>query len=224
MQAEVLLLDINVARLREVDRIYQGHMQTVPSNTLRGRARRRRRRPGHRRRARPARKAPTLISDDLVAQMKPGAVLVDIAVDQGGCFESTRPTTHSDPVFKVHETLFYCVANMPGAVPNTSTYALQRDAARTRVSHRGSGLAAETSRSCARPSASTRGGELGLRAGRRGARPATGRWATWSTGSLGLTARRRPGATRRRRRRRPRGRSRPTSTTWPSSAGWRPTA
>ncbi|HVM27609.1 MAG TPA: alanine dehydrogenase [Mycobacteriales bacterium] len=124
MQAEVLLLDINVGRLREVDRIYQGHMQTVASNTY------------EIERAVadadlvigavlvPGAKAPTLISDDLVAQMKPGAVLVDIAVDQGGCFESTRPTTHSDPVFGVHDTLFYCVANMPGAVPNTSTYAL----------------------------------------------------------------------------------------------------
>jgi alanine dehydrogenase len=124
MQAEVLLLDINVGRLREVDRIYQGHMQTVASNTY------------EIERAVsnadlvigavlvPGAKAPTLIRDDLVAQMKPGAVLVDIAVDQGGCFESTRPTTHSDPVFSVHDTLFYCVANMPGAVPNTSTYAL----------------------------------------------------------------------------------------------------
>jgi alanine dehydrogenase len=124
MQAEVLLLDINVGRLREVDRIYQGHMQTVASNTY------------EIERAVsdadlvigavlvPGAKAPTLIPDALVAQMKPGAVLVDIAVDQGGCFESTRPTTHSDPVFSVHDTLFYCVANMPGAVPNTSTYAL----------------------------------------------------------------------------------------------------
>jgi alanine dehydrogenase len=72
----------------------------------------------------PGAKAPTLVSDDLVAAMKPGSVLVDISVDQGGCFESTRPTTHSDPVFEVNGSLFYCVANMPGAVPNTSTYAL----------------------------------------------------------------------------------------------------
>jgi alanine dehydrogenase len=124
MQAEVLLLDINVSRLREVDRIYQGHMQTVASNAYEVE------------RAVidadlvigavlvPGAKAPTLVSDDLVAAMKPGAVLVDIAVDQGGCFESSRPTTHSDPVFSVHDTVFYCVANMPGAVPNTSTYAL----------------------------------------------------------------------------------------------------
>jgi alanine dehydrogenase len=56
--------------------------------------------------------------------MKPGSVLVDIAVDQGGCFEDTKPTTHADPTFEVHNSVFYCVANMPGAVPNTSTYAL----------------------------------------------------------------------------------------------------
>jgi alanine dehydrogenase len=56
--------------------------------------------------------------------MKPGSVLVDIAVDQGGCFEDTRPTTHDDPTYQVHNSTFYCVANMPGAVPNTSTYAL----------------------------------------------------------------------------------------------------
>jgi alanine dehydrogenase len=124
MQAEVLLLDKNVARLREVDRIYQGHMQTVTSNTF------------EIERAVldadlvigavlvPGAKAPTLITDELVARMKPGAVLVDISVDQGGCFESTRPTTHSNPTFEVNGCLFYCVANMPGAVPHTSTYAL----------------------------------------------------------------------------------------------------
>src|SRR3954462_11226469 len=72
----------------------------------------------------PGAKAPKLVSNDLVAQMKPGSVLVDIAVDQGGCFEDTRPTTHADPTYTVHESVFYCVANMPGAVPNTSTYAL----------------------------------------------------------------------------------------------------
>ncbi len=124
MQAEVLLLDRNVARLREVDRIYQGHMQTVCSNTY------------EIERAVvdadlvigavlvPGAKAPILISDDLVGQMKQGSVLVDISVDQGGCFESTRPTTHADPTYEVNGSLFYCVANMPGAVPNTSTYAL----------------------------------------------------------------------------------------------------
>ena len=124
MQAEVLLLDRNVVRLREVDRIYQGHMKTIASNTFE-----------IERAVREAdlvigavlvagAKAPTLVSNDLVRSMKPGSVLVDISVDQGGCFEATRPTTHDDPVFAVHDSLFYCVANMPGAVPHTSTYAL----------------------------------------------------------------------------------------------------
>jgi alanine dehydrogenase len=72
----------------------------------------------------PGAKAPKLVSNELVSQMKPGSVLVDIAVDQGGCFEDTRPTTHADPTFQVHDSIFYCVANMPGAVPHTSTYAL----------------------------------------------------------------------------------------------------
>jgi alanine dehydrogenase len=72
----------------------------------------------------PGAKAPKLVTNELVSQMKPGSVLVDIAVDQGGCFEDTHPTTHADPTFVVHNSIFYCVANMPGAVPNTSTYAL----------------------------------------------------------------------------------------------------
>src|SRR5687767_4968693 len=72
----------------------------------------------------PGAKAPKLVSNDLVKQMKPGSVLVDIAIDQGGCFEDSHPTTHADPTYQVHESIFYCVANMPGAVPNTSTYAL----------------------------------------------------------------------------------------------------
>jgi alanine dehydrogenase len=124
MQSEVLLLDRNVARLREADRIYQGHCQTIISNAY------------EIRRAVldadlvigavlvPGAKAPMLVSNDLVSRMKAGSVLVDIAIDQGGCFEDSRPTTHADPVYKVHDSLFYCVANMPGAVPHTSTYAL----------------------------------------------------------------------------------------------------
>jgi alanine dehydrogenase len=72
----------------------------------------------------PGAAAPKLVSNELVSRMKPGSVLVDIAVDQGGCFEDTRPTTHADPTYQVHNSTFYCVANMPGAVPNTSTYAL----------------------------------------------------------------------------------------------------
>src|SRR6516165_2794836 len=124
MQAEVLLLDKNIARLREADRIYQGHCQTVASNTY------------EIERAVvdadlvigavlvPGAKAPKLVSNALVARMKPGAVLVDISIDQGGCFEGSRPTTHANPTYRVHDALFYCVANMPGAVPHTSTYAL----------------------------------------------------------------------------------------------------
>ena len=72
----------------------------------------------------PGAKAPRLVTNSTVAHMKPGSVLVDIAIDQGGCFEDSRPTTHDEPTFTVHESVFYCVANMPGAVPRTSTYAL----------------------------------------------------------------------------------------------------
>src|SRR5438876_7156666 len=124
MQAEVLLLDKNVTRLRQADAIYQGHLQTVASNAY------------EIERAVldadlvigavlvPGAKAPKLITNDLVKRMKPGSVLVDISIDQGGCFEDARPTTHAEPVYQVHNSLFYCVANMPGAVPHTSTYAL----------------------------------------------------------------------------------------------------
>ena len=72
----------------------------------------------------PGAKAPKLITDEQVSRMKPGAVLVDIAIDQGGCFEDSRPTTHDEPTYRVHDSVFYCVANMPGAVPYTSTFAL----------------------------------------------------------------------------------------------------
>lgn len=72
----------------------------------------------------PGAAAPKLVSNDLVSRMKPGSVLVDIAIDQGGCFEDSHATTHADPTYQVHNSIFYCVANMPGAVPNTSTYAL----------------------------------------------------------------------------------------------------
>jgi alanine dehydrogenase len=72
----------------------------------------------------PGARAPKLVTNDLVAQMKAGSVLVDVAIDQGGCFEDSHPTTHADPTFSVHGSTFYCVANMPGAVPRTSTWAL----------------------------------------------------------------------------------------------------
>ncbi|SDS27460.1 alanine dehydrogenase [Friedmanniella luteola] len=124
MQAEVLLLDRNIDKLRDADKIYQGHLQTVASNAFEVE------------RAVldadlvigavlvPGAKAPTVVTNALVARMKPGSVLVDIAIDQGGCFEDSRPTTHAEPTFRVHDSIFYCVANMPGAVPHTSTYAL----------------------------------------------------------------------------------------------------
>jgi alanine dehydrogenase len=124
MQAEVVVLDTNVNRLREVDFVYRGHLQTVASNAYEiakacrwadlviGAV------------LVPGAKAPKVVSNELVASMRPGSVLVDIAIDQGGCFEDSRPTTHADPTFTVHRSVFYCVANMPGAVPNTSTWAL----------------------------------------------------------------------------------------------------
>ncbi len=124
MQAEVLLVDKNITRLRQADAIYQGHCQTVASNAY------------EIERACidadlvigavlvPGAKAPKLISTELVARMKSGSVLVDISIDQGGTFEDSHPTTHADPTYRVHNSVFYCVANMPGAVPHTSTYAL----------------------------------------------------------------------------------------------------
>ncbi|MER7003596.1 alanine dehydrogenase [Dactylosporangium sp. NPDC000555] len=124
MQSEVLLLDKNISRLRDADAIYQGRLQTVASN-------------GYEIEKAvidadlvigavlvPGARAPKLIGNDLVKRMKPGSVLVDISIDQGGCFEDSRPTTHDEPTYRVHDSIFYCVANMPGAVPHTSTYAL----------------------------------------------------------------------------------------------------
>lgn len=124
MGAHVQILDRNISRLKELSEIFQGNVETIYSTTheiekvvldadlvigavlVRGD------------------KAPKLISNTLVSKMKPGSVLVDIAIDQGGCFEDSRPTTHAEPTFSVHNSLFYCVANMPGAVPRTATLAL----------------------------------------------------------------------------------------------------
>jgi alanine dehydrogenase len=72
----------------------------------------------------PGAKAPVIVSEEMVASMRPGSVIVDIAIDQGGCVATSRVTTHSDPTYVVHDVVHYCVGNMPGAVPNTSTYAL----------------------------------------------------------------------------------------------------
>lgn len=124
LQSDVVLLDTDVVRLRQVDALYQGRIRTITSNAYQiehtvldadlviGAV------------LIPGAKAPTLISNELVSRMKGGSVLVDVSVDQGGCFEDSRPTTHTHPTFQVHNSILYCVANMPGAVPHTSTYAL----------------------------------------------------------------------------------------------------
>ncbi len=124
MRADVTVLDLSIERLREIDALYDGTVTTVVSSPfvierelldadlVIGAV------------LVPGAKAPTLVPNSLVARMKPGSVLVDIAIDQGGCFEDSRATTHADPTYQVHQSVFYCVANMPGAVPNTSTHAL----------------------------------------------------------------------------------------------------
>ncbi|HEY9265597.1 MAG TPA: alanine dehydrogenase [Mycobacterium sp.] len=124
MGAHVTVFDVSIHKLREVDAEFGGRIETRYSSTLDledavksadlviGAV------------LVPGARAPKLVSNSTVAHMKSGAVLVDIAIDQGGCFEDSRPTTHDDPTFAVHDTVFYCVANMPGAVPRTSTFAL----------------------------------------------------------------------------------------------------
>jgi len=124
MGAHVTVFDLNIATLRKIDAEYGGAIETRYSARLEleqavkqadlviGAV------------LVPGAKAPKLVTNATVAQMRPGAVLVDIAIDQGGCFEDSRPTTHDEPTFRVHDAVFYCVANMPGAVPRTSTFAL----------------------------------------------------------------------------------------------------
>ena len=124
MRAEVSVLDVSVPRLRRLDVELGGAVRTVASSAwaveealleadlVIGAV------------LVPGARAPHLVSNELVSRMRPGSVLVDVAVDQGGCFEDTRPTTHDEPTFQVHGSVFYCVANMPGAVPVTSTRAL----------------------------------------------------------------------------------------------------
>ena len=124
MEAEVLLLDRNIDRLRWVDQIHKGRIQTLASN-----------RAAVARAVRdadlvigavllPGGRAPVLVTDDMIATMRPGAVIIDCAIDQGGSVEGIHETTHSDPVFVRHAVLHYAVGNIPGSVPNTSTYAL----------------------------------------------------------------------------------------------------
>ncbi|WP_025274746.1 alanine dehydrogenase [Haloglycomyces albus] len=124
MHAEVTLLDLDKNKLRAADELYQGRVRTVVSNSfevekaaaeadlLVGAV------------LVPGARAPKVVNDEVLAVMKEGAVLVDIAIDQGGCFAHSRPTTHDDPTFEVDGKIYYCVANMPGTVPGTSTHAL----------------------------------------------------------------------------------------------------
>ena len=124
MRADVTILDLNLDRLRQIDDQFAGQIKTLASSAFEiekqlldadlviGAV------------LVPGAKAPKLVSDALVAKMKPGSVLVDVAIDQGGCFEGSRATTHTDPTYAVHNSLYYCVANMPGAVPATSTAGL----------------------------------------------------------------------------------------------------
>jgi alanine dehydrogenase len=124
MQAEVVVVDRNVERLREIDRIWRGRIETVMSSRLAierlvldadlviGAV------------LVPGAKAPHLVTADQVKQMRPGSVMVDISIDQGGCFETSHVTTHADPTYVVDGVVHYAVGNMPGAVPRTSTYAL----------------------------------------------------------------------------------------------------
>jgi alanine dehydrogenase len=122
--ADVTVLDKDVEKLRVLDRRWNGRLKTVTSNQFELER--------HVLEADmvigavlvPGARAPRLVTNDMVSRMKPGSVLVDIAIDQGGCFEDSRATTHADPTYEVHDSVFYCVANMPGAVPRTSTFAL----------------------------------------------------------------------------------------------------
>src|SRR5918992_252143 len=124
MEAEVVILDKNINKLRDVDRIHQGKILTLASNRLSveetvatadlaiGAV------------LVPGALAPKVVTRDVIKQMRPGSVVVDISIDQGGCFETSHMTTHSDPTYVVEDVVHYCVGNMPGAVPHTSTYAL----------------------------------------------------------------------------------------------------
>ncbi|MBF6213103.1 alanine dehydrogenase [Nocardia puris] len=124
MGARVTVLDTNPVRLRELDARFHSRITTVSSNAAEvekavlgadlviGSV------------LVPGARAPKLVTEEMVAGMRPGSVLVDIAIDQGGCFEGSRPTTHANPTYRVADSLYYCVANMPGAVPHTATVAL----------------------------------------------------------------------------------------------------
>ncbi len=124
MGADVTVIDLSIPRLRELDARFSSQVKTKVSTAYEIAAELKDADlvigsvliPGER--------APKLVTDEMVKAMKPGSVLVDIAIDQGGCFEHSRPTTHDNPTYEVHQSTYYCVANMPGAVPQTSTQAL----------------------------------------------------------------------------------------------------
>lgn len=124
MGASVLILDINTDRLRYLSEVLHGNLLTLASNPLNVAEAVKRADVVIGAVLLPGAKAPCLVTREMISTMKPGSVIVDVAVDQGGCIETTRPTSHSDPIFVVDGVIHYCVTNMPGAVPRTSTYAL----------------------------------------------------------------------------------------------------
>jgi alanine dehydrogenase len=124
MGADVTIIDLSIPRLRELENRFGGQVQTRVSSAYEIAAQLKDADLVIGSVLIPGAQAPKLVTDAMVATMKKGSVLVDIAIDQGGCFEGSRPTTHDDPTFAVHDSVYYCVANMPGAVPETSTRAL----------------------------------------------------------------------------------------------------
>ena len=124
LHADVTVMDLDVSRLGQIATTHHGGILTRYSTTLELAQKIREADVVIGSVLIPGKKAPKLVTDEMVATMKPGSVLVDVAIDQGGCFENSHPTTHDDPTFAVHDTVFYCVANMPGSVPVTATSAL----------------------------------------------------------------------------------------------------
>ena len=124
MEAEVIVVDKNLDKLRFIDQIHKGRIVTLMSDRLTLEQRVREADAVIGAVLLPGAKAPVIVSEEMVASMRPGSVIVDIAIDQGGCVATSHMTTHSDPTYTVHGVVHYCVGNMPGAVPNTSTYAL----------------------------------------------------------------------------------------------------
>src|SRR5207237_3713345 len=124
MEAEVLVMDKNLDRLRFIDQIHKGRIMTLMSDRLTLEQRVRESDVVIGTVLVPGAKAPKLVTEEMVASMRPGSVIIDISIDQGGSVETSHRTTHSEPTYTVHDVVHYAVGNMPGAVPNTSTYAL----------------------------------------------------------------------------------------------------